>query len=130
MEALREARTLNPHPDAVRDEEFGSSGFFDARDLVQVKYEMVRRVQAEGMPVTSAARAFGFSRPSYYQAAAALARAGLPGLVPAKPGPRSDPGQRPALVLPALPGRARLQHRLQLTHLRRGQLARATTRPL
>ena len=88
VEALRAARTLNPRPDAVRDEQFGSSGFFDARDLVQVKYEMVRRVQVDGASVVGAAAAFGFSRPSYYEAAAALARDGLPGLVPAKPGPR------------------------------------------
>jgi transposase len=88
LEALRAARTLNPRPDAVHDEQFGSSGFFDARDLVQVKYEMVRRVQVDGAPVSHAAAAFGFSRPSYYEAAAALARDGLPGLVPAKPGPR------------------------------------------
>jgi hypothetical protein len=36
-EALAESRTLNPHPEAVTDEQFGSSAFFDARDLVQVK---------------------------------------------------------------------------------------------
>jgi len=87
-EALRAARTLNPRPQAVRDEQFGSSGFFDARDLVQVKYEMVRRVHVDGASVVGAAAAFGFSRPSFYEAAAALARDGLPGLVPAKPGPR------------------------------------------
>ena len=62
--------------------------FFDARDLVQVKYEMVRRVRAEGQPVSAAAAAFGFSRPSYYQAAADVDAAGLAGLVPARPGPR------------------------------------------
>ncbi|HZO64523.1 MAG TPA: hypothetical protein VFB74_05940 [Kribbellaceae bacterium] len=89
VEALRAARTLNPRPDAVRDEQFGSSEFFDARDLVQVKYEMVRRVQVDGATVVDAAAAFGFSRPSFYEAAAALARAGLPGLLPAKPGPRA-----------------------------------------
>ena len=36
----------------------------------------------------AAAAAFGFSRPSYYEAAAAVDRDGLGGLVPAKPGPR------------------------------------------
>jgi transposase len=86
--ALRAARTLNPRPEAVRDEQFSASEFFDARDLVQVKYEMVRRVQVDGEAVSHAAAAFGFSRPSYYEAAAALARDGLPGLVPDKPGPR------------------------------------------
>ena len=86
--ALAETRCLNPHPEQVRDEAFLASEFFDARDLVQVKYEMVRRVKAEGASVTSAAAAFGFSRPSYYEAAAALQRSGLEGLVLAKPGPR------------------------------------------
>jgi transposase len=86
--ALAQTRTLNPHPEAVRDEQFESSEFFDARDLVQVKYEMVRRVLVDGAPVTAAAGVFGFSRPSYYEAAAAVDRDGLGGLVPAKPGPR------------------------------------------
>jgi transposase len=38
--------------------------------------------------VSSAAAAFGLSRQSYYQAAAALAEGGLAGLLPGKPGPR------------------------------------------
>jgi len=87
--ALAAARCLNPHPEQVRDPGFLSSDFFDARDVVQVKYEMVRQVRAEGAPVTTAAAAFGYSRPSYYEAAAALERSGLEGLVPARPGPRA-----------------------------------------
>ena len=86
--ALAETRCLNPHPAAVRDAAFLGSEFFDARDVVQVKYEMVRRVKAEDAPVTQAAAAFGFSRPSCYQAAARLEESGLAGLVPARPGPR------------------------------------------
>jgi transposase len=88
VEALRAARILNPRPETVRDEQFTSTPFFEARDLVQVKYEMVRRVHVDAVAVAHAATAFGFSRQSYYEAAAALARDGLPGLVPAKPGPR------------------------------------------
>ena len=72
----------------MRDEQFASSEFFDARDLVQVKYEMVRRVRVDGAPVTQTAAAFGLSRPSFYEAATAVDRDGLGGLVPAKPGPR------------------------------------------
>src|SRR5487761_1057764 len=87
--ALAETRCLNPHPEQVRDPAFLASDFFDARDAVQVKYEMVRKVKADGAPVTEAAAAFGYSRPSYYEAATALARSGLEGLVPAKPGPRA-----------------------------------------
>ena len=88
VEALRAERSLNPRPEAVRDERFGSSAFFDARDLMQVKYELVRRVRVEGDPVTRLSAAFGFSRPSFYEAAAALDAGGLPALVPARPGPR------------------------------------------
>ena len=52
VRALREARSLNPRPEAVRDEQFSSSEFLDARDLVQVKYEMVRRARVDGEPVS------------------------------------------------------------------------------
>ncbi len=86
--ALAATRYLDPHPEQVTDPEFLASGFFDARDAVQVKYEMVRKVKADGAPVTEAATAFGYSRPAYYAAAAALEQSGLEGLVPARPGPR------------------------------------------
>jgi transposase len=118
-QALAGARCLNPHPERVRDPGFLASDFFDARDAVQVKYEMVRNVRVDGASVTAAAAAFGYSRPTYYEAAAALERSGLEALVPARPGPRgghkltedvlawaegqlaADPGLRPA----QLPGR-------------------------
>lgn len=87
-EALREQGALNPRPQAVTDELFGDGDFFDPRDLVQVKYEMVRRVEADGQSVTRAATVFGFSRPSFYQAQSALRRHGLAGLLPKKRGPR------------------------------------------
>jgi transposase len=86
--ALRETRSFNARAEAVRDEAFAGSEFLDARDLVQVKYEMVRRVEVEGWAVTRAARAFGFSRPSFYATARVLAERGLGGLVPRRPGPR------------------------------------------
>jgi hypothetical protein len=86
--ALRDARALNPRPEAVADPAFATSEFLDARDLVQVRYEMVRRVRIEGDSVSGAASAFGFSRPSWYAAAAVLDAEGLPGLVPERPGPR------------------------------------------
>jgi transposase len=85
--ALRARGALNPRPRAVTAPLFVPPGFFDARDLVQVKYEMLRRVHADGQSVRAASAAFGFSRPSFYQAQACLARAGLPGLVPKKRGP-------------------------------------------
>jgi transposase len=88
VEALRNERCLNGRPEAVTDPVFLGSEFFDARDLVQVKYEMVRRVRVDGDAVSRSVAAFGFSRPSFYEAAAALDANGLAGLVPARPGPR------------------------------------------
>jgi transposase len=96
--ALRAQRSLNPRPDAVTDEAFGASEFLDARDLVQVKYEMVRRVRVEGDAVRRSAAAFGFSRPSFYEAAAAVDAGGLAGLVPARPGPRRAHKLTPEIV--------------------------------
>ena len=77
VEALRAARSLNPRPEAVSDEAFSSSEFLDPRDLVQVKYEMVRKVRQRQASIASAAAAFGFSRQSYYDAAKALHAGGL-----------------------------------------------------
>jgi transposase len=88
VQALRAERSLNPRPEAVHDERFAASEFLDPRDLVQVKYEMVRRVRVDGDTVARSAQEFGFSRPSFYEAAAALDASGLAGLVPARPGPR------------------------------------------
>jgi transposase len=88
LEALRAERSLNPRPEAVTDKQFAASKFLDARDLVQVKYEMVRRAAVDGEAVSRAAEVFGFSRPSFYAAQAALDRGGLQALVPARPGPR------------------------------------------
>jgi hypothetical protein len=80
--ALRRHHALNPRPGQVADPAFnGANSFFDPEDLVQVKYEMLRRVREDG-------QAFGFSRPSFYEAQVAFERAGLPGLVPKRPGPR------------------------------------------
>ena len=87
-EALEKKGVLNPQVEKVSDERFQTEEFFDPRDLVQVKYEMVRRVHSEGWTVTDAAKVFGFSRPTFYQAQESLASEGLPGLLPKRPGPK------------------------------------------
>lgn len=86
--ALMEQGTANPRPEAVRDPAFQQSEFFDPRDLVQVRYEMLRRVRSEGQSVADAAAAFGVSRPTFYKAQTDFERDGLSGLLPAKRGPR------------------------------------------
>ncbi len=88
LRSLREQGAVNPGPQAVTDDLFADSEFFDPRDLVQVKYEMLRRVEKDGQSVTEAAAKFGFSRPSFYQAQTALAQRGLAGLIPLKRGPK------------------------------------------
>jgi len=65
LQALREQGGLNPRPQDVTDELFRSREFFDAHDQLQVKYEMLRRVENDGHSVTQAASAFGFSRPRF-----------------------------------------------------------------
>jgi transposase len=89
LAALRSHHAANPHPDAVSDPAFTAGDpFFDARDIVQVKYEMLRRVHQEGQSVSRVAPAFGFSRPTFYQAQALFVLHGLPGLLPQRPGPK------------------------------------------
>ncbi len=89
LRSLRRHHAVNPRPGAVTDPAFTSGNpFFDARDLVQVKYEMLRSVRQEGRLASHAARAFGFSRPSFYGARALFEEGGLPALLPQRPGPR------------------------------------------
>jgi transposase len=86
--ALQQQSVFNPNASNVRDPLFQSSEFFDPEDLVQVKYEMLRRVEADQQPVSQAAAAFGFSRPTFYQAQSDFKQRGLAGLIPDKPGPK------------------------------------------
>jgi len=123
----------------VSDPLFVRGGFFDPRDLVQVKYEMLRRVQAEGQAVTQTVAAFGCSRPAFYQAQRVFAQGGLPGLLPRKRGPRGGykltadllavvetwQAADPTLAMPGLAGRLREQFQVQI-HPR--TLARALRR--
>ena len=87
-ETLVKEGTLNSSPEKVRDPKFLANEFFDPRDLVQVKYEMLRRVSVENVRVTEATADYGVSRPTFYQAQEKFAEAGIAGLVPRKRGPR------------------------------------------
>jgi transposase len=88
IESLRQSGSLHRDPQRVSDLLFQENEFFDRQDLVQVKYEMLRRVQTDGQAVTEAARTFGFSRVAFYQALHTFQRGGLPALVRRRPGPR------------------------------------------
>ncbi|MEA3436134.1 MAG: helix-turn-helix domain containing protein [Thermodesulfobacteriota bacterium] len=90
-EQLKKYGAFNPHPEKVTERVFSDSmlDFFDPRDLIQVKYEMLRAVDKEGRSVKQASEAFGFSRPAFYQAQAKFKQGGVSGLIKKRPGPKS-----------------------------------------
>jgi transposase len=90
VEALRRQRALNLHPERVTDPLFQQSEFYDPLDLVQVKYEMLRQVQVDKVPINQSTTAFGFSRPTFYQAQSDFEHQGIFGLIPRKKGPRRN----------------------------------------
>ncbi len=88
MQVLREQGSLNRRPQHVTASVFKDGEFFDPYDLVQVKYEMLRCVRAEGYTVAQAAATFGFSRVAFYQIKAIYEQGGLPALIPKQRGPK------------------------------------------
>jgi transposase len=88
IKKLSENGSLNPNPDKVFDVQFKTNDFFDANDLVQVKYEMLRRVHYDSWPITQATKEFGLSRPVFYQTKTTFEKSGLSGLLPQKRGPK------------------------------------------
>jgi transposase len=88
---LRKDGALNPHPHKVSEKMFSDTAleFFDPRDLVQVKYEMLRVVDKQGRSVKQASEAFGFSRPAFYQAQSQFKQGGVTNLAKKRPGPKS-----------------------------------------
>ena len=87
-----------PQAEAVFAPLFTSGGFFLAADKVQVKYEMLRAHLAEGVPVTAAAAAHGYSRAAFYLVAAAFEQAGMAGLLDERRGRRGPVKLRPEIV--------------------------------
>ncbi len=142
--ALDENGTVNPHASAVLDPAFAHSDFFDPHDLVQVRYEMLRRVCTEGQSITDTVARFGVTRPTFYKVQADFDRAGLVGLLPAKRGPHGphkitdevmhlieqERAKEPALDGPALVERIR-QHFDLAVHRRTVEraLARSKKKP-
>ena len=85
---LKKEGTLHPNPDRVHANLLAKSAFFDAHDLMQMKYEMLRSVSADQQPVAEAAHTFGLSRVAYYHAQKQYQKHGLAGLLPLRRGPK------------------------------------------
>lgn len=88
IKVLKESGAFNPHPECVKAPWFQNSAFFDPKDFLQVKYEMLRHVSIDGAQKSEAAKLFGISRPTFYEAESAFSRNGFAGLLPQKRGPR------------------------------------------
>ena len=85
---LKKEGTLHPNPNKVKTELLEKSPFFDANDLMQMKYEMLRSVSVDQQPIADAAHTFGLSRVAYYRAQEQYQRHGLAGLLPHRRGPK------------------------------------------
>lgn len=88
LQSLHDSGTFNPRSAKVRHTLFAQGEFFDARDLLQLKYETLRAVEKEDYSIAQAAAEFGLSRPTIYQAQTHFQQSGLEGLLPRKRGPK------------------------------------------
>jgi transposase len=85
--ALQQEGTFHPGQDRVRAPLFWEHpAFFDPRDELQVKYEMLRAHVVDGRPVTEVCPTFGYSRQTFYILHRRFARRGLAGLRDGRPG--------------------------------------------
>jgi phage tail tape-measure protein len=98
-QALEAAGLLHPNPVAVTAALFdGSAGFFFPADKVQVKYEMLRCHVVDGVSVTAAAAAHGYSRAAFYLVATAFEQAGMVGLLDDRRGRKGPVKLSPEIV--------------------------------
>lgn len=88
LKILEENGSFNKSADKVKDPIFQNNPFFDAKDIVQVKYEMLRAVKKDQQPVMQIAKTFGFSRVSYYKTLNDFRNNGMEGILPKKRGPQ------------------------------------------
>ena len=99
LRALAEAGLLHPSPESVVAPLFTTgAGFFLAEDKVQVKYEMLRAHLVEGLPVTEAAAAHGYSRAAFYLVSASFEELGMAGLLDERRGRRGPVKLTPEIV--------------------------------
>lgn len=87
---LKKNGTYNRNHASVKAADFQQGIFFDAEDLAQVKYEMLRSVAKGENNVLEASGKYGFSRQSYYAIKDSVDREGLGALIPKKTGPRNS----------------------------------------
>jgi transposase len=87
-DTLKENGSYNNSFERVSAGIFKTNPFFDRKDVVQVKYEMIRAASHNEGSVTEIADAYGFSRKSYYQINETFKTGGIAALIPLKTGPK------------------------------------------
>ena len=97
-QALEKSGALKKKAERVRSPLFDRLDFFDARDTLQVKYEMLRCHEVDGLPISRAAEQFGYTRQAYYQIRDAFAREGIAGLAGKKRGRKGPVKCTPAVL--------------------------------
>jgi len=97
--ALLEAGLLHLNPGAVSASLFdGSNRFFLVHDKVQVKYEMLRAHEVDGVSVSTASEIHGYSRAAFYLIATAFVEKGMLGLLDERRGRRGPVKVTPEII--------------------------------
>lgn len=79
--------TYNKNHSKVLNDKFLNDSFFDAMDIVQVKYEMLKSARSSEQCIEQIADEFGFSRAAFYKIKTEYDMNGIIALVPEKSGP-------------------------------------------
>ena len=83
---LQMAGALNPKASQVVSPLFQRIDFFDPHDKLQVKYEMLRAHEVDGVPISRVVDQFGYTRQAFYQIKQSFYEGGLAGLLDRKRG--------------------------------------------
>lgn len=86
-ERLKESNTYNPKCDKVTACDFIENEVMDSRDLLQVRYEIVRAIEYDNKPVKEICSEFGVSASTARRYVRNLKEGGLIALVPEQKGP-------------------------------------------
>ena len=97
-DTLKKYGCFNQNHESVSASIFQSDPFFDKKDVVQVKYEMIRAASRDEGSITNISEAYGFSRKSYYQINESFKAGGLHALIPKKTGPKGPRKLKPEIL--------------------------------
>ena len=84
---LKESNTYNPKSDMITASIFANNQLMDPKDLLQVRYELVRAIKCESKPIREICSEYGVSVSTARRYAEDLKKGGLIALVPEQKGP-------------------------------------------